>query len=1354
MKKFCILFSLFIIGFVYASVPQNGVELVKVNRNENSVETRFVMPKLNFKKVNTKAGEFVKIEAGDLGYQVEYGKAQLPTASFSLMIGDKLPEVKVVSYKKSVMKLEVPVFPVQKPWPKSRKIEDRPFAVDRDYYREEKTQFKLFSLSDVYVIHGQKGITVTIHPFHYLPKKNILIVYKEVILKIKNVSGNHFKTTPVFERFYSKVFLNYFKPDKNNIKSKSASMGRILIITPADYVDTLSDFVNHKESMGYTVDVFTLDDTGTTKEEIQDFIKQRYTLVDTRPDFLILVGDTDVIPAFRCSTADNPYTDLYYTTVDGDDFFPDIACGRFSVSSSAELEHIINKTVSTEENIGNANKNALFMTADDNYQVTEGTHNYVIDEYFEPDGYNCEKIYAHSTGASVNQITQSINDGKEFVVYSGHGSPSSWYLTSSVSFTSYYVKSLLENTVYPFVYSFACQTGEYEYSECFAETWIRNSSGAATFWGSSVYSYWDEDDILERNVFKSMFEDNIYQVGPMFNAGKVYLYNYYNGGGSTKRYFQQYNLFGDPSIYVKSYKPISKGRLFLDKEAVSCEGSVNVEVWDSDLTSDTLDVTFTNLSDGTGQIVTLNKIGEGEYSGDVRISDLFDTEGGVFEVTYTDENYGGEGEQVIKKTVYLDCNPPYTVYFDANYKDATSGEVNIKFSEKCSSVNLKVFKSSDDSLVKDLTFNNCSGVEDVIDDLEPETGYYGEITVTDTLGNSYTQSKLKLFTTISQSNIESDSCDSEDDNFSHDAEYGDDTWSIVNSRYAVSNGACWYGEEKDSTDSSFLVFGPIDLPDDGDFVLSFYHTYYFEDGYDGGIVELSVDGGNSFFDAGAYMTSHGYDETLAGGLYEGRMAFTGGGFGDMVKTTVNLSPFKGKQVYVRFLCTSDTSVNVDGGGWYIDDISVDQVSLPEQKCFLINLNPQSLISVLSPEDTSLTVTLYNSQGVVAGSISLNLTSNEALHQRLDQLFQDIQFDDGPYTAFFTSTKKIGVYQMDDLTDSRGDMRDWTEACYKTTSITAPVPHIAPEINYWDTFIQIANIGESSCDFGLTYSPLNMFIPFNGNVYQPFSSKEFNVISSIFGNQWPDYKVNMANVFGKNENGFVPVAATEVFRVKDKDNSCKLTLEQSLSKKLYVAHVDNSDYWWTGIAVINPDMNKTASVVFIPYDKYGNVLDDSLKRYILDPGEKYAFVVKDEFPIDTAWFEIDSDIPVMGYELFGTMNRKLLTGLDLISDTAAEMLLPVIDSTNDWIGITVVNPFSTANTVKITCYYQGEKVFEKDITLDSNAKWVGLLSDLYQGNVDMVKLNSQNGVVSFCLEGNGHDDSTMTKVGGVKGFKVY
>jgi hypothetical protein len=206
-----------------------------------------------------------------------------------------------------------------------------------------------------------------------------------------------------------------------------------------------------------------------------------------------------------------------------------------------------------ENYIGTLTKKNIFMSSTDNWQISEGTHNYVIDQYFNPAGYTNLKLYTYTYGATTQQLINALNDNQQFAIYSGHGGEYSW--ADGPPLSQPQVRDLT-NTWYPFVYSFACVTGSYQVSECFGETWLRTENGASTFYGSSVKSYWDEDDILEKKIFEAMFEDELTRVTPMFDQGKIYLVNYYGGiTGTTLRYMEMYNLMGDPSMPVVEMSP-------------------------------------------------------------------------------------------------------------------------------------------------------------------------------------------------------------------------------------------------------------------------------------------------------------------------------------------------------------------------------------------------------------------------------------------------------------------------------------------------------------------------------------------------------------------------------------------------------------------------------------------------------------------------------------------------------------------------------------------------------------------------------------------------------------------------------
>jgi hypothetical protein len=110
--------------------------------------------------------------------------------------------------------------------------------------------------------------------------------------------------------------------------------------------------------------------------------------------------------------------------------------------------------------------------------------------------------------------------------------------------------------------------------------------------------------------------------------------------------------------------------------------------------------------------------------------------------------------------------------------------------------------------------------------------------------------------------------------------------------------------------------------------LTFWHRYGFEDGYDGGVLEVSNDFGATWVDVQARgsFISGGYNGSIDPGLgspIAGRDAWTGGdASGSMTKVEVNLGGFAGINVMVRFRLVTDplAPLSTPGVAWYIDDV--------------------------------------------------------------------------------------------------------------------------------------------------------------------------------------------------------------------------------------------------------------------------------------------------------------------------------------------------------------------------------------------------------------------------------------------------
>ncbi|MCX6317835.1 MAG: M36 family metallopeptidase [Bacteroidetes bacterium] len=149
--------------------------------------------------------------------------------------------------------------------------------------------------------------------------------------------------------------------------------------------------------------------------------------------------------------------------------------------------------------------------------------------------------------------------------------------------------------------------------------------------------------------------------------------------------------------------------------------------------------------------------------------------------------------------------------------------------------------------------------------------------------------------------------------------------------------------------------------------LSFWHRFNTEDGWDGGVVEISTNGGATWADLGSRIISGKYNGSLGTGSNNpigGRSAFTGL-INSFMKTEINLSSFAGQNVNIRFRFASDDNTAPTGGGWFVDDIVIYS-----EPAVLIKSNlftPASLLVGVTDTITRITV----------GCIAAGITSHPA-----------------------------------------------------------------------------------------------------------------------------------------------------------------------------------------------------------------------------------------------------------------------------------------------------------------------------------------------------------------------------------------
>ncbi len=424
---------------------------------------------------------------------------------------------------------------------------------------------------DEFIQRGHRILSIEVWPVSYNPAAGSLRLFSDIHFSIQ-LQGSDLPQTqalaaryasPAFENLLAASVLNY----NQGVGAQSVKTSEGYLIITADAYDTadLAAFVALKQSQGFVVSKVKQSEiaNGNTTAGLKAFIQNAYNTWSVPPSYLLLVGDSDKIPVwpFQSSGESEYSTDLYYGTVQGTDYVPDIFRGRFPVRTTAQLANMVNNALWYDATSGAEAwvKKAAFLATDDgsNYPTAEGTHNYVISTYTQPKGYTGifpaalqpggDKLYAITYSADTTDVLRSINDDRVMVIYSGHGSQTSW-AGPSVSQTN--VRGLT-GVLSTYVAGHACVTADFNTPEAFSDTWvIQPGKGALVYVGASDNSYWDEDDVLERKMFDMLYADplNVPSINAMLYDGLAAVQRAIPG--SALYYWEEYNLFGDPSAVI------------------------------------------------------------------------------------------------------------------------------------------------------------------------------------------------------------------------------------------------------------------------------------------------------------------------------------------------------------------------------------------------------------------------------------------------------------------------------------------------------------------------------------------------------------------------------------------------------------------------------------------------------------------------------------------------------------------------------------------------------------------------------------------------------------------------------------
>ena len=554
----------------FDGVSQNGgLNVITTESATTSATLEFTANGIYTENSFADGNSYTRLFWDNSGVEGATGAPEIPVYRFLLEIpwgaeiSIQTQRDEVIEYSLADLNIEGRILPVQPPLEKIPGAYN-PFEMNQRVYSAGYSDNPVAEVLEYAEIRGRQVAVVIVRPVNYNPGENSIRIHQNLTLRF-NLTGGDFGqmqenaaryNNAVSSQFVDGLIANPGAFETDPLPGQVLYM--VICADNPDYVAALQPLIEWKRSKGYLIHFVTTAETGNSNTEIRDYILEAYNTWVIPPTYVLLAGDTPQIPHWTGQGTGSPGTDLPYGDLDGVYWTPEVYVSRFSPGNAGHLQNMVNKTLEYEQVLWTGNddweKYAVFMASNDNWSVSEGTHNYVISNYLAPDGYNYDRLYCHTYSATTQQVTNSFNAGRSQGTYSGHGSTTSW--ADGPPFSQANVLALT-NAVYPFVQSYACLTGQFQLGECFGETWTRVPHGALVFMGASVSSYWGEDDIMEKRLYEGFFDNqtpgdpiNYTWIAGMIGYAKIGLYMHYGNTGMIRRYCEMYNILGDGSCDV------------------------------------------------------------------------------------------------------------------------------------------------------------------------------------------------------------------------------------------------------------------------------------------------------------------------------------------------------------------------------------------------------------------------------------------------------------------------------------------------------------------------------------------------------------------------------------------------------------------------------------------------------------------------------------------------------------------------------------------------------------------------------------------------------------------------------------
>ena len=535
----------------------------KLNPNLSSLELEINL------ESSLEINGYKKITGESYNHTIDLGFPELPTyTTFYQIDSQKEYEVELIIHDSYTID-DMMIYPHQ-----GNSQDGDPFLINNEFYlSNEVYPTNNIISSDRMHSRGFDLISIEVIPYNFYPETNTLEVFTNIEVLIHEVGqltediNLTNKRSEVFDSLLEDYVIN-FEPSDRREDYQTPS---ILYICGGNTESNsyLQQLVDWRHQQGYIVSTASLSETGSSADQIKNYIENAYYNWENPPEYVALVGDVGgsySVPTFYNGFGHNSYGndcegDLPYSQLDGDDFLPEVIVGRIPVRSSNELGVVVAKTLAYEKAtyIGATGTDwyegvALIGDPGSSGQSTIHVNQY-IDNIMENHGFS--NINTAYSGNFDGFMEDQLEDGVLYMNYRG-------YLGVS-GFDNNDINDANSGYMTPFSTILTCGTGSFaEDNTCISEAMLRygsvsNPKGSVAAVSTATWNtHTLFNNVVAMGMYDGIFSQNLPTTGTALAAGKLALLHTYpsSSGESWVGAFTQWNnLMGDPAVLLWTDTP-------------------------------------------------------------------------------------------------------------------------------------------------------------------------------------------------------------------------------------------------------------------------------------------------------------------------------------------------------------------------------------------------------------------------------------------------------------------------------------------------------------------------------------------------------------------------------------------------------------------------------------------------------------------------------------------------------------------------------------------------------------------------------------------------------------------------------